>query len=434
LTQTRLCIVHVPIVALTVHQLRGNSIMMTANPRRVTGGFDTHADTNVGAVLDTFTLQRLATETFATTAHGHAAALAWLAGFGTIDAAGIESTGSYGAGLARHFTANGVKVLEVNRPERFDRRLDGKDDFVDAEAAARAVLSGRASAIPKSGDGPVEAIRVLEIAHESAIGDRTEAINQFKALLIRAPAAFRDRQSSVTFRHQLATARRSRHSSRDDIVTAELKVALRVLALRIEFLEHQVTELADRIRPILSNHYPALLGLHGIGVHSAAQLLMTAGDNPHRMHSEAAFAKLCAACPQPASSGKTIRYRLDRGGDRRANKALYRIVIVRMRFDARTRDYVTRRLAEGKTKREIIRCLKRFVAREVFHAITDTHDPIPTGDQLRTYRKTASISLVAAATGAGVSYPQLSQIERGITFNTDITRRVHHWITTTITA
>lgn len=376
--------------------------MMTSIPRRVTGGFDTHADTNVGAVFDTVTLQRLATETFATTAPGHDAALAWLARFGTIDAVGIESTGSYGAGLARHFTSNGVKVLEVNRPERFDRRLDGKDDFVDAEAAARAVLSGRATAIPKSGDGPVEAIRVLEIAHESAIGDRTEAINQFKALLVRAPAAFRDRYTPVTFRHQLTASRRFRDSINDDVVTTELKIALKILAQRIEFLENQVTVLADRIRPLLAEHFPALLGLHGVGVHSAAQLLMTAGDNPHRMHSEAAFAKLCAACPQPASSGKTIRYRLDRGGDRRANKALYRIVIVRMRFDPRTRDYVIRRLAEGKTEREVIRCLKRFVAREIFHTITDPHDPIPTGQQLRAHRKTAGISLVAAATGTGV--------------------------------
>lgn len=155
---------------------------------------------------------------------------------------------------------------------------------------------------------------------------------------------------------------------------------------------------------------------------------MTASDNPDRLNSEAAFAKLCAACPQPASSGKTIHYRLDRGGDRRANKALCRTVIVRMRFDPRTRDYVARRLAEGKSKREIIRCLKRFVAREIFHAITEPHDPIPTGAELRALRKAAGVSRVATFTGAGVSYPQLSQIERDITHNTDITRRVHSWI------
>jgi transposase len=403
--------------------------MMTSTTRRVTGGFDTHADINVGAVFDTATVQLLGTETFPTTCAGHEAALSWLCGFGDIDAVGIESTGSYGAGLSRHFAAHSVRVVEVNRPERMDRRLDGKDDFVDARAAARAVLSGRATAIPKSGDGPVEAIRALEIVHDSATGDRTEAINQFKALLVRAPAAFRDRHTPVTFRQQLATARRFRTAASDDMVTVELKHALKLLAQRIEFLETQIAELDDRLRPIIAEHFPALLGLHAVGVHSAAQLLMTAGDNPDRLNSEAAFAKLCAACPQPASSGKTIRYRLDRGGDRRANKALYRIVIVRMRFDPRTRDYVARRLAEGKSKREIIRCLKRFVAREIFHAITEPHDHIPTGAELRALRKAAGISLVATATGAGVSYPQLSQIERGISHNTDIAHRVHNWIT-----
>jgi len=402
--------------------------MMTSTDRRVTGGFDTHADSNVGAVFDTATSRLLATETFPTTTAGYEAALSWLCGFGVIDAVGIESTGSYGAGLARHLAVSSVRVVEVNRPERLDRRLDGKDDFVDARAAARAVLSGRATAIPKAGDGPVEAIRVLEIVHDSAIGDRTEAINQFKALLVRAPAAFRDRHSPVTLRHQLATARRFRTGASDDMVTIELKMALKTLAQRIEFLEAQIAEIDDRLRPIIAEHFPAVLGLHAVGIHSAAQLLMAAGDNAERLSSDAAFAKLCAACPKPASSGKTIRYRLDRGGDRRANKALYRIVIVRMRFDPRTRDYVARRLAEGKTKREIIRCLKRFVAREIFHAITEPHDPIPTGNELRAQRKAAGISVVAAATGAGVSYPQLSQIERGITHNTDIANRVHNWL------
>jgi transposase len=196
-----------------------------------------------------------------------------------------------------------------------------------------------------------------------------------------------------------------------------LKIALKMLAQRIEFLETQAGELDARIKPIIAEHFPALLGLHGVGIHSAAQLLMTAGDNPHRLHSDAAFAKLCAACPQPASSGKTVRHRLDRGGDRRANKALFRIVLVRMRFEPRTRVYVTRRLAEGKTKREIIRCLKRFVAREIFHTIIDPHEPIPTGPELRHQRKAAGLNLVETAIGAGVSYPQLSQIERGITHN-----------------
>jgi transposase len=432
LAQTRLCVVHVSIVAPShVQPIEGNTIMMTSTARRVTGGFDTHADTNVGAVFDTITHKLIARASFPTTSTGNQAALDWLRSLGTLDAAGVESTGSYGAGLARHLTAAGVRVVEVNRPEAVDRRLDGKDDYLDAEAAARAVLSGRAQVIPKAGDGPVEAIRSLEIVHQSAMGDRTEAINQFKALLVRSPSRFRDQMMTMTFRHQLGRARRFRHASHEDLVLTELKHALKTLAQRIELLEKQAADLDDRLITIVAEHFPAVLGLDCVGVHSAAQLLMAAGDNPERLHSEAAFAKLCAACPKPASSGKTIRHRLDRGGDRRANKALFRVVIVRMRFDPRTRAYVARRLTEGRSKREIIRCLKRFVAREIFHAIIDPHDPIPTGDQLRTLRRNRNISLVDAANGANVSYPQLSQIERGITHNTNIAHRVHDWLTTT---
>lgn len=391
--------------------------MMTPTRRRVTGGFDTHADTNVAAVLDTLTFRTLARATFPTTAIGHQAALEWMRDQGALDAVGVESTGTYGAGLARHLAAAGVKVVEVNRPEKLDRYLDGKDDFIDAEAAARAVLSGRASVIPKSGDGPVEAIRSLETAHESAAHDRVEAINQFKSMMFRAPNSFRDVFSTKTFRHQLNAAVRFR-TSHDDLVEQELRVALKMLAQRIRFLEAQIDDIEARLRPIIAEHFPALLGLHGVGPHSAAQLLMAAGDNADRLHSEAAFAKLCGACPRPASSGKTIRFRLDRGGSRNANRALYRIVIVRMRYDDDTKRYVTRRLAEGKTKAEIIRCLKRFVAREVFAAIINPPDKIPTGPDLRNARVAAGITLTALAVSLSVAPTNISRLERGIDHHT----------------
>ena len=400
--------------------------MMTPTRRRVTGGFDTHADTNVAAVLDTVTLRTLARATFPTTAVGHQAALEWMRAHGALDAVGVESTGTYGAGLARHLTAAGVKVIEVNRPEKLDRYLDGKDDFVDAEAAARAVLSGRASAIPKSGDGPVEAIRSLETAHESAAHDRVEAINQFKSMMFRAPNQFRDVFSTKTFRHQLNAAVRFR-TSYDDLVEQELRVALKMLAQRIRFLEAQIADIEARLRPIIAEHFPALLGLHGVGPHSAAQLLIAAGDNAHRLHSEAAFAKLCGSCPRPASSGKTVRFRLDRGGSRNANRALYRIVIVRMRHDDNTRRYVARRLAEGKTKAEIIRCLKRFVAREVFAAIINPPDNIPTGADLRAARDAAGVTLTALAVSLSIAPTNISRLERGIDHHTT---RVHQALET----
>ncbi len=392
--------------------------MMTPTRRRVTGGFDTHAETNVGAVFDTISLQLIDRASFPTTAAGHQAALEWMRSHGTLDAVGVESTGSYGAGLARHLTKAGVRVVEVNRPEKLGRRLDGKDDFVDAEAAARAVLSGRASAIPKSGDGPVEAIRALEITHESATHDRTEAINQFKALVVTAPAGFRDAFSTKSFHRQLTAAVRFR-TTVDDVIEQELRVALKLLAQRIRFLEDQIEVIEARLRPIIAEHFPALLGLEGVGPHTATQLLMTVGDNPERLHSDAAFAKLCGACPQPASSGKTIRFRLDRGGDRRANKALFRIVIVRMRYHEPTRHYVARRLAEGKTRREIIRCLKRFVAREIYAAIINPPDTIPTGAQIRTARLAAGVSMTDLGRALDITPTAMSRLERGLDHNTE---------------
>jgi transposase len=395
--------------------------MMTANKRRVTGGFDTHADTNVGAVLDTITFRPLAKATFSTTAVGHQAALDWMRSQGVLDAVGVESTGTYGAGLACHLAAAGVKVVEVNRPEKIDRFLDGKDDYLDAEAAARAVLSGRASAIPKSGDGPVEAIRSLETAHESAAHDRVEAINQFKSMMFRAPNSFRDAFMTKTFHHQLNAAVRFR-TSHEDLAEQELRVALKLLAQRIRFLEGQIDDIEKRLRPIIAEHFPALLGLHGVGPHSAAQLLMAAGDNADRLHSEAAFAKLCGACPQPASSGKTVRFRLDRGGSRNANRALYRIVIVRMRHDEATRRYVARRVEEGKTKSEIIRCLKRFVAREVFSVIVNPPDDIPIGTEVREARSAAGVTLTQLAIEIGVTPTNLSRLERGLEQNTKRTQ------------
>jgi DNA-binding XRE family transcriptional regulator len=197
---------------------------------------------------------------------------------------------------------------------------------------------------------------------------------------------------------------------------------LKLLAQRIRFLEGQIDDIEKRLRPIIAEHFPALLGLHGVGPHSAAQLLMAAGDNADRLHSEAAFAKLCGACPQPASSGKTVRFRLDRGGSRNANRALYRIVIVRMRHDEATRRYVARRVEEGKTKSEIIRCLKRFVAREVFSVIVNPPDDIPICTEVREARSAAGVTLTQLAIEIGVTPTNLSRLERGLEQNTKRTQ------------
>jgi len=401
---------------------------LTDRQRNVTGGVDTHLDFHVGAVLDTTTARLLDTCSFPATVDGYVELHSWLCSYGVVDSVGIESTGSYGAGLCRHLTAESVLVIEVNRPDRSERRFNGKDDSIDAEAAARAVISGKATTIPKTGDGPTEAIRSLEIVYHAAVKDRTRAINQFKALLITAPAGLRARLETETFHRQLELARRF-NDVHPDPTEREIRFAFKELARRIGFLDEQTSRLDKRINTLTAKANPTLVGISGVGPHVAAQLLATAGDNPDRLHSEAAFAKLCGACPIPASSGKTSRHRLNRGGDRRANRALFTIVLVRMRHDPRTRAYVARRTAEGKTRKEIMRCLKRFVAREIFHALTNPDPHTPTGPEIRERRTQAGITLTALAAAMGYPPIRISRLERGLEHNTATAKQALQWLT-----
>lgn len=401
---------------------------MAATDRRVTAGVDTHADVHVAAVLDSATGRHLDTGSFPTTLTGYASLLAWLCGFGTLDSVGVESTGSWGAGLARFLTGEGVEVIEVDRPDRKARRFEGKSDPTDAQAAARAVLSGRARAIPKSHDGLVEAIRSLEVVHHGAVKDRTRATNQFKALLVTAPEALRANLRGLGFNAQLQRARRF-CDGHADVVEREVRLALKELARRIGFLDEQTARLEARIGVLAAQASPALIGLSGVGPHVAAQLLAAAGDNPKRMSSEAAFAKLCGVCPLPASSGKTAgRHRLNRGGDRRANNALFTMVLVRMRHDPATRAYVARRTAEGKTRKEVMRCLKRFVAREVYQAITNPPEDLPTGAELRSLRQLQGLPLAAVCNAVGTTTIRLSTLERGLVHDTRLARRARTWL------
>ena len=402
--------------------------MMTSTDRRVTAGVDTHDDVHVAAVLDSATGRQLGTQSFPTTAVGYAALLAWTQGFGAIDRIGVESTGSWGAGLTRHLTATGIEVIEVDRPDRKARRHDGKSDPTDAVAAARAALSGRATAIPKARDGAVEAIRTLEIVYHAATLDRTRAINQFKALIVTAPDGLRHRlRDGLSLSTQLGRARRF-PDNHPDPIEVQTRFAMRELARRIGFLNDQTSRLETRIAALVTAHAPALYGLFGVGPHAAAQLLAAAGDNPQRLRSEAAFAKLCGVCPLPASSGKTTRHRLNRGGDRRANNALFTIVLVRMRYDQRTRAYVERRTAQGKTRKEIMRCLKRFVAREVFTAITNPPTDLPTGSELRALRTERTLTLTAVSSHFATSPISISRLERGLTHDTRLARNIRDWL------
>ncbi len=402
--------------------------MMTSTDRRVTGGVDTHDDVHVAAVLDSATGRQLGTESFPTTTAGYASLLAWMHGLGAVDRIGVESTGSWGAGLTRHLTASGIEVIEVDRPDRKARRHEGKSDPTDAVAAARAALSGRATAIPKGRDGAVEAIRTLEIVYHAATLDRTRAINQFKALIVTAPDGLRHRlRDGLSLNAQLVRVRRF-VDNHPDPVELQTRFAMRELARRIGFLDEQNRRLETRIAQLVTAHAPALLGLFGVGPHAAAQLLAAAGDNPHRVRSEAAFAKLCGVCPLPASSGKTTRHRLNRGGDRRANNALFCIVLVRMRYDPATRAYVERRTTEGKTRKEIMRCLKRFVAREVYTAITSPPADLPTGHELRVLRTERTLSLTVVSSQFGTTPINISRIERGLTHDTRLARKIRDWL------
>jgi transposase len=338
--------------------------MTIVEARLITGGVDTHADTHVAAALDPIG-GLLGVQEFPVTPAGYASLLSWLGGFGTVALVGIEGTGSYGAGLARHVAAAGIRVVEVDRSDRQDRRRQGKSDPLDAVSAARAAQSGRARGAPKGRDGAVEAIRALMVAKRSARSERTQTINQARSLIVTGPDDLRARFARHTVTG-LVTGLASLRPRPGDVVGYATRIALRELGRRAEFLDGQLGRLDELIVPLVAGRAPALLALYGVGPDTAALLLIAAGDHPARLRSEAAWAHLCAAAPIPASSGKVTRHRLNPGGDRQANHALWRIVITRMSSHAPTRAYVERRTTEGLSKTEIIRCLKRYVAREVY--------------------------------------------------------------------
>jgi len=295
-------------------------------------------------------------------------------GFGKILAFGVEGTASYGVGISSHLRRGGHRVIEVNRPDRRERRMNGKSDALDAENAARAVLSGRATATPKTADGQVEMIRQIKIAKDTAVKARTQAMVTLKTLVITAPPELRERLDGLS---RMALVERCA-GLRPGPMTSPLAAAkhvLRGLARRWQRLGLEINEHERHLTTLTKSVAPAMVAAFGIGPDTAAEMLIVAGDNVDRVRSEPAWAKLCGVCPIPASSGKTSRYRLNRGGHRQANAALYRTVIVRLRFHQPTIDYVARRTAEGKTKSEIIRCLKRYVAREVWGYLSPERHP-----------------------------------------------------------
>jgi len=328
---------------------------------QITGGVDTHLDVHVAAVLD----DRgglLATASFDATAAGYACLVAWLESFGEVVLVGVEGTGSYGTGLTRHLQALGIRV---DRPNRQRRRRAGKSDTHDAVSAARAAFAGDALGAPKVRDGNVEAIRVLRVARIGASRDRTRALNQMRALVTTAPEPLRQQLRGLTIPRLLRVTAAFRPNGRTD-VTSATRLAFKSLARRVVALDEELAALDAVLAPLVAATAPRMLERLGVGTDTAGALLVAAGENSDRIRNERSFARLCGAAPLDASSGKQQRHRLSRAGDRQANSALWRIVITRLSHDPAARRYLQRRCAEGKTKAEAIRCLKRYVARELY--------------------------------------------------------------------
>jgi transposase len=333
--------------------------------RNVVGGVDTHADAHVAAVVDS-NGGLLGVESFPADEAGFKDLFGWLVGFGPVSLVGVEGTGSWGVGVARFLHDEGIEVVEVDRPNRQARRKLGKSDPTDAVSAARAALSGAATGIPKTRNGPVEQMRVLLVARRSARQQRIQTLNQLRHLVFCAPepirVRFKDRYKTGLVTE--AAAMRPRKGSNP--VEFTTNTVIRSLARRIQGLNAEMRAIDQALVVLINETAPTLLELYGAGPDSAASLLVAAGDNPDRLRSERSWAHLCGVTPIPASSGKVIRYRLNRGGDRNANAALYRIVLTRMSSHQETRRYVARRRAEGLSTPEVMRCLKRYVARQVF--------------------------------------------------------------------
>ncbi|MGN8159571.1 IS110 family transposase [Salinisphaera sp. RV14] len=342
----------------------------------IVGGVDTHKEQHVAAVVDAHD-RVLDSGFFAATRHGYKQMVRWMRTFGSVERIGVESTGSYGAGLLRYLNQAGLDVLEVTTPDKTDRRKRGKNDTIDAESAAHAAFAGIRTVTPKTRDGMIESIRVLRTGRKTAISARRVALQMIQMNIVSAPDELRElirHMTRMRLIRTLAAWRPDLTGYRD--VTTAYRITLKSLARRYIELDDEIADYDAMIKMLVDELAPDLIARRAIGYNSASQLLITAGDNPERLRSEASFAALCGVSPIPASSGKTHRHRLNRGGDRAANSALHIIAIGRLRTEERTRVYVDKRIAEGHSKLEAIRCLKRYIAREVYRLLRDRNQAI----------------------------------------------------------
>lgn len=378
----------------------------------VVAGVDTHKDTHHIAVLAAGTGARLGDLKVPATPAGYDRLLGFASSFGQVALIGIEGTNSYGAGLARFLVSAGVAIREVIRPKRAQRRR-GKSDPIDAyAAAAQALAEGDALPIAKSSDGPVEQIRVLMAVRRSAMKARVAAHRQITSLLITAPDAVRTRFAHLGGDDLIDTLAATRPGPAVDTVATAAGQALRRLARRHQDLTAEITEIDAELRVLVTRTAPTMLATPGFGVITTATLLITTGDNPDRLRSEASFAALTGAAPIPASSGKTARHRLNRGGDRQGNWALHQIALVRLSTDPRTKAYAAKLTTAGKSKKDVLRCLKRAIARQAWHLLVHPA-PAPRTDDLRALRHERGLTLTQAAKHLGTVPARISELERG---------------------
>ena len=390
------------------------------------GGIDTHADTIHVAAIDPWG-RHLGDHEFPTTPLGYREALAFLTEHGVVTCIGIEGTSSYGTGITRAAVAAGLDVREVLRPERSVRRREGKSDPIDAYQAAQAVLSGRATAAAKSAD--ITALRALHNARRSAVKARAAAQVQIGQQLITSPVPVREKYRNLTSTKVVQGLAKCRPGLHSDAEERLVLTALKSMARRHQMLSEEIAHLDAELTSLIERTAPHLLHLHGVGNTSAAQLLITVGGNPHRLRSEASFAALCGTAPVQASSGKTTRHRLSRGGDRRANNALHTIALARMRNHPPTKAFVQRQREHNRSTPEILRILKRAIAREMYTQLTRPHEDLGV-HQLRPARQAKNITLQAAAHALGLATITISRTERGLFITPEVVNRYRAWLET----
>ena len=396
-------------------------------------GVDTHSDTHTLALIDGHG-RPLATQAFGTDPAGYGRLIAMIGDPGDCLGVGVEGTNSYGAAPARRLAGAGYDVYEVLRPKRAVRRRDGKSDPIDAIAAARSVLAGDGVSVPKSADGWVEALRALNSERAQLVTAMTALSNSTAGLLTAAPERLRERYRGLRTPARMLRLASCRPSG--GMVEHGVLTALRAAGRAWKALKEQADLLEGRMRAVLEDNARPLLDIYCAGTVTAATLAIVAGDNPERIRSEAAFAKLRGACPLPASSGRTDRHRPNRGGNRQGNAALHHIAITRMRHHQPTRDYVDRKTKEGKSKLEIIRCLKRFIAREAYHALISisrgtaplNEPPAERGRRLRGLRTANGITQQQVGDALRVPSSRISEIERGVRDLPELERRATQWI------